>query len=191
MNKTITEGFENLYHYYPSVASIVTCHARGKDNGMAAAWNFPLSHTPPIFGVCVSAKRFSYELILEAGEFAVNFLPYSSIELIERMGANSGRDVDKFARFSVAVEKAVKIGAPLLKDAYAAYECRLLEHRLYGDHELVIGEVVAAHYDSEAFTAEGIIRPERVSPALYIGGDKYLTLDKGSLRWLERQKYKL
>ena len=120
----------------------------------------------------------------------MNFLPFSAIELIERMGANSGRDVDKFARFDVAAEKAAKISAPILKDAYAAYECKLREHRSYGDHELVVGDVVAIHYDSQAFTAEGILIPERVSPALYIGADGYVTLAVESLRWLEREQYK-
>lgn len=190
MKKVQTEGLENLYHFYPSVASVVTCHARGQDNAMAAAWNMPLSHTPPIYSVSISPKRLSHQLILESGGFAVNFLPFSAIELIERVGANSGRDVDKFARFAIATEKAVRISAPLLKGAYAAYECKLLEHRPYGDHELIVGEVVAVHYDTEAFTAENILRPERVRPALYIGGDKYLTVDVQSLRWLEREKYK-
>jgi len=39
---------------------------------------------------------------------------------------------------------------PVLKDAYAAYECKLVDSKPYGDHLWIVGEIVAVHFLEEA-----------------------------------------
>lgn len=186
MAKIVSSEIAGYHQHYPRIAAVVTAQARGKENAMAVAWHCPLSHSPPIFGVSISPKRFTYGLILESREFGVNFLPLEKAEVIAAVGGSKGAEVDKFQKYSIAKEKPIKTSVPLLKDAYASFECRLLEHRTYGDHELMIGEILAVHL------AEGILTPQetldlfRVSPALYIGADFYVTTDKKTVRYIER-----
>ena len=45
----------------------------------------------------------------------------------------------------VATEKPLKTAVPILGAAYAAYECKLVDDREYGDHRWLVGEVVAVH----------------------------------------------
>jgi len=177
-----------LYHY-PLLATVVTSGAEGKENAMTAAWTTPISIDPPLYGVSISPKRFTYKLILKSGDFAVNFLPYESSELMASLGGSTGREVDKFSKFKLAKIKPIKTNAPILRDAYAAYECKLFAHNTYGDHELVVGEVLAVHYLKEAFDDKGIINFDRVKPALYLGSDFYLSASKNILRHLDRQAY--
>lgn len=191
MRKVETDNMGNLYHYYPAVAIIVTANVVGRMAAMAAAWNMPISHTPPIYCVAVSPKRYTYQAIVGSGEFAVNFLPFGQIELIERIGANSSREVDKFREFGIETEKAEKISAPIMKAAYATYECKMIDHRPYGDHELIAGDVVAVHYDTDAFNEDGTLNAEVVKPALYLGGDRYTGISSESPRHLERERYKV
>lgn len=190
MEKISVEWKGSFYHYYPCVASVVTSHARGRDNAMAVAWNLPLSTDPPLFGVGISPKRFTHELILESGEFVVNFLPFDRTELIAAVAANSGRDVDKFQHFPLSPEPALKVKAPILRDAYAAYECRVVDHRPYGDHEWFVGEILMVHYVKEWFTAEGLLDPYWISPALYLGLD-YYTTTKEMVRHTDRQRFRV
>lgn len=175
MDRVILDSLTHLNHFYPSVAAVVTVQHGGRSNAMACAWHSALSFDPPLYGVLVSPKRFSYQLILKAGAFAVNFLPYEKAELIAGVGRNSGRDMDKFAVFSIAVEPRPDALAPILQDAYAAYECRLTARHPCGDHDLFVGEIVRAHQSPQAFSEEGVLEVGRVRPALYLGVDRYTT----------------
>ena len=61
----------------------------------------------------------------------------------------------------------------MLTDAYAAYECRVMEGVTLGDHTLFIGKIVAVHWDESVFTEDEVFDPEQVHPVLYLGGDHY------------------
>ncbi|MBI5166319.1 MAG: flavin reductase family protein [candidate division NC10 bacterium] len=178
-----------FYHFYPTIVTVVTVHSGGRDNAMPAAWNSALSFDPPLYGVAISPKRHTYQMILDAKEFALNFLPYEAAEAMAQTGGCSGREVDKFQRFQLAKESPLKIKSPILKDAYASYECRLVDHHTYGDHEWFVGEVVAVHYLKDGFDEKGIIRLDRLNPALYMGSDLYITAARESKRHLDREVY--
>lgn len=183
------EGVGQFYHHYPRVATIVTVHARGKDNAMAVAWHSSISFDPPLYGISISPKRLTYELILEAKEFGVNFVPMEKAELIASVGGISGREVDKFQRFGIATQKPLKTSVPILKDAYASYECKLVDHKVYGDHVWVVGQILASHFDEELFTGEQVLDLKRVSPALYLGAELYTIPAKDAIRYLDRKVY--
>lgn len=164
-----------LYQHYPAVAAIVTVRKGEQQNALACAWHSALSFSPPLYGVLISPKRFSYHLIQEAGAFAVNFLPFEQADLIAKVGRNSGRDMDKFVTFQIATESFPEALAPILQEAYAAYECRLVERHPCGDHDLFIGEILRTYMAQNAFTAEGVLRVPQIRPALYLGTDWYTT----------------
>lgn len=189
MAKVSMEGAGKYSHHYPRVATIVTTHVGGKDNCMAAAWHSSISVNPPLFGVSIAPKRFTLELILEAKEFGVNFMPMEQAELIASVGGSSGREGDKFQRFGIAKEKPLKTSVPLLADAYACYECKVVECKTYGDHVWVVGEVVASHFEQDYFTPEHVLNLERVAPALYLGGELYTSPAKDGIRHLDRKVY--
>ncbi|MFQ5825847.1 MAG: flavin reductase family protein [Dehalococcoidia bacterium] len=188
MAKKVTERMEEFYHYYPTVPVVITAHAGDRDNAMAAAWHSPISRDPPLYGVSISPKRFTWGLVLESGEFGINFLPLERAQLIAEVGGSKGQDIDKFEAFGITREKAIKTRVPLLRDAYAAYECRVVDHKTWGDHEWVVGEIVAVHVEEEAFTQEHRLNLNRLNPALYLGQDLYVAADKDSLRYVERPK---
>jgi len=189
MAKASMEGAGGFSHHYPRVATVVTVHARGKDNAMAVAWHSSISLNPPLYGISVSPRRFTYELILEAGEFGVCFLPTEKAELVASVGGSSGREADKFQRFGIARGEPLKTSVPILKDAYACYECKLVDHRTYGDHVWVIGEILACHFEEELFTKEQLLDLERVSPVRYLGAEHYTTAARDAVRYLDRKVY--
>lgn len=188
MSKIHMPNVGEFLQHYPKLATVVTVKAQGRENALAIAWHCALSFEPPLYGVAISPKRFSYRLILEAKEFAINFLPIESVRLIAAVGRTSGRELNKFERFHIATEKSIKISAPILKDAYAAYECKLVEHHTYGDHEWFVGEVVAVHYQKEAFDEHEVLDVEKIKPAFYIGDDLYAELGKIAVHHIGREE---
>lgn len=188
MAKVITEGIGEFSQHYPRVPVVVTAQAGGRDNAMVAAWHTSISFEPPLYGVAISPKRFTYQLIVDSKEFGINFLPLAKAELIASVGGSKGYEMDKFRRFNIARDKPVKTAVPILKDAYAAYECKLVDDRGYGDHRWLVGEIVAVHWLREAFTSEEALDLEKVSPILYLGHELYLTTAKDT-RYLDRKVY--
>ena len=189
MMKQVSEEVGAYYQHYPRLAAVVGAFHEGKPNAMVVAWHTPLSYHPPLFGVAVSAKRHTYDMIKSSGEFSVNFLPASRAGLIAALGGSKGSQMDKFAAFGIARDIPMRTNAPILTDAYAAYECKLVDDRAYGDHQLLVGEVVAVHTLEEAFTAGEIMDLKNVTPAFYMGRDKYIAKMKAAVETMERERF--
>ena len=156
---------------------------------MAVAWHAPISLKPPLYGVSISPKRFTYQLIADSKEFGINFLPFEAAELVASVGGSKGSEVDKFQRFNIAKNKPVRTAVPILEDAYAAYECQLVDDRSYGDHRWLVGEIVAVHWLEEVFTPDEVIDLDKVSSILYLGNELYVTTSKDTIKSLDRKVY--
>ncbi|MDI6815023.1 MAG: flavin reductase family protein [Dehalococcoidales bacterium] len=189
MAKVISDSIGGFHQHYPKIATIVTAHAKGRDNAMAVAWHTAISFSPPLYGVSISPKRFTYRLIVDSKEFGVNFLPFEAAELVASVGGSKGREVDKFHKFNIAKDESVRTAVPILKAAYAAYECKLVDDKGYGDHRWLVGEIVAVHWQKEFFTSEEILDLDKIYPILYLGRELYLTTAKDRLRSLDREVY--
>ncbi len=189
MAKTVTEDVGEFYQHYPKVATILTVRAGERKNAMAVAWHSSISFKPPLYGVSIAPRRYTYQLILESKEFAINFLPFERAALIASVGGSGGKEVDKFEKFGIAEEQPLKTGAPILRDAYAAYECRMIDNKEYGDHVWVVGEIVAVHLVTDVLTSKGALDLSKVSPALYLGAELYATADATSVKFLDRELY--
>jgi flavin reductase (DIM6/NTAB) family NADH-FMN oxidoreductase RutF len=186
MPKLVTEAIGKFSHHYPKVAAIITASARGRDDAMTAAWHSSISLKPPLYGIAISSKRFTYQLITESQEFGVNFIPTEKASLAAAIGGTSGKKMDKFERFNIKKEKPLKTTAPILKDAYAAYECKLVDSKPYGDHLWIVGEIVAIHLLEEAFTPAEVLALDKIKPLLYLGSDHYACTDKSSIKLIKR-----
>jgi flavin reductase (DIM6/NTAB) family NADH-FMN oxidoreductase RutF len=189
MLKAVAEDIGAFYHHYPRTAAIVTVNHEGRKNAMALAWHCPVSFKPPLYGIAVAPKRFTYHMITGAGQFGVNFIPFDKAETIAAVGGSSGSFTDKFTQFDLLEDRAIKTEVPVLKDAYAVYECEVNDYRIFGDHAWIIGQVVAVHADGEVFKKDGTLDLAVLQPALYLGAETYCAVDKGSVRVLERDKF--
>ena len=186
MSKSATEDIGKFSHHYPKVAVIVTASAGGRDGAMTAAWHSSISLEPPLYGVAITSKRFTYHLITDSQEFGINFIPLEKAPLAAAIGGTSGKNLDKFERFNIEKERPLKTMAPILRDAYAAYECKLVDSKPYGDHFWLVGEIVAIHFLEEAFNAADVLNLDKIKPLLYVGSDHYVSTDKSSIRIVKR-----
>jgi len=189
MLKVVGEDIGSFYQHYPRVAAIVTVNCAGRKNAMAVAWHSPVSFKPPLYGIAISPKRYTYLMINESKQFGLNFLPQGEAETIAAVGGSSGSFTDKFTEFNIEEDSAVKTEAPILREAYAAYECKVVDNRICGDHAWITGEIVAVHISADLFKENGIIDLKLLQPALYLGADTYCVADSNSIKVLDRDKY--
>jgi len=120
---------------------IVTTRTKEKVNGMTAAWLSQVSMNPVLLMVSIAPARYTHGLIKDSGYFAINVLSDGQEGLAQSFGFRSGRKHDKFQ--NVPYFDAPN-GSPVLKDAMAFFECKLVDAFTAGDHSLFIGNVVEA-----------------------------------------------
>jgi flavin reductase (DIM6/NTAB) family NADH-FMN oxidoreductase RutF len=106
----------------------------------AATVNFvtQTSFKPPLVVVGVKADSAGYAIVRKAGQFALNVLGKGQQGLAFGFFKPAVRDGNKLS--GAAFHKG-KNGAPVLDDAPAAVECRVVQVVEQGDHHIVIGEV--------------------------------------------------
>jgi flavin reductase (DIM6/NTAB) family NADH-FMN oxidoreductase RutF len=66
-------------------------------------------------------------------------------------GTTSGRDVDKFAITRFTPLPAQKVKPPLIAECVAHLECKVVDVFVTGDHELFVGQVLAASITPDWF----------------------------------------
>ncbi len=102
MNSTVDIG--KFYYFFPQAVAVV-----GIDkNVMPAAWHTPISADPPLYGVLISPKRHTFELLQKKNGFTVNFLEHDQAHLIAKIGSTSGRDINKLNEFNIKFVPAEK-----------------------------------------------------------------------------------
>lgn len=136
---------------YPESVVLVTTRAPdGRPNVMAVGWVALASEDPAMFVLGIDGGAHTYALIRKTREFVVAFPSERMARETLFAGTRSGRDVDKFAATGLAAAAGSKVKAPLLSDAVANFECRLVAVTKPGDCPLLVGKVVAAHVNANA-----------------------------------------
>jgi flavin reductase (DIM6/NTAB) family NADH-FMN oxidoreductase RutF len=130
-----------LLRHLTSPVVAVTSERDGKENGMIsdAAIRASIVPTVPRLSVYVHKFNFSHDLIFDTGRFVLHLLHTEQLDLIHRLGFVSGRDRDKLAE--VPHRRGV-LGAPVLDDCYAHFECRVANVMDTGSSTLFLGDVV-------------------------------------------------
>ena len=117
--------------------TVVTTCVGEQYSGMTANAVMSLSLDPPLVVVAVD-KNASMHGALQAGQcFVINILRREHEELSNRFAQPGPKD------FSDLTTKKAETGAPILVDALAYLDCRLVEVAAAGDHDMFIGECMA------------------------------------------------
>ena len=138
-----------LMNHGPTV--LVSAAHGGRRNLMAAAWAMPLDFDPPKVAVVLDKSTFTRWLIEAAGTFALNVPCRAQADMAYSVGSCSGEALDKFEAFDIRTFEG-GTGVPLVEGCVAWLECRVLpQPALQAEHDLFLGEVVAAQADARAF----------------------------------------
>jgi flavin reductase (DIM6/NTAB) family NADH-FMN oxidoreductase RutF len=113
------------------------------------------SSEPPRIAFSIRPSRYSYRLIQETGEFAVNFPTPEQQVLTDYLGVVTGVDEDKIEIAGLRLEPAQHLKTPLLADCPVNLECRVEQAIDLNSHTLFIGRVLAVHAEETLLDAHG------------------------------------
>ncbi|OPZ89575.1 MAG: Flavoredoxin [Firmicutes bacterium ADurb.Bin419] len=162
----------------PVPAVMVTCaDCEGKPNIITIAWAGTINSKPPMVSISVRKERYSYNLIKEKREFAINLTTERLAFAADFCGVKSGKDMDKFEVLKLTAEKASIIDVPLIKESPVNIECIVKDIIELGSHDMFIAEIVAVNVDEKLLDTEGKLCMDRAGLICYSHGE-YWTLDK-------------
>lgn len=153
---------------FPTPAAMVSC--AGLDtapNIITIAWVGVVCSEPPIVSVSIRPSRHSHGLIKESGEFVVNIPREEQLRKLDFCGVTSGRNTDKFAELGLTPVPGSEVKAPLIKECPVNLECRVIDVKRLGTHDLFLGEIVAVHMDEEVLNDKGTVDIAKLRPIAY------------------------
>lgn len=157
----------------PVPVVMVTCGDAEESNITTIAWTGIINSEPPMVYVSIRPSRKSYEIIKNQKEFAINIPDSKLVWETDFCGTKSGKNIDKFKEAKLTKLKAQKINVPLIEECPINIECKLVEIKELGSHDMFIGKVVAVNCNEEYILENGNIDFKNANLLTY-AGNKYL-----------------
>jgi flavin reductase (DIM6/NTAB) family NADH-FMN oxidoreductase RutF len=129
----------------PSGLFVVTARSGEQETGMLASWVQQCSFDPPQVSVAVRRDREVIAWLTPGAPLTVNVLDATQTDMIVHFGRGFPLGAPAFEGLDVERPN----GAPVLSDALAYLECRVVERLPAGDHDLFIAQVVGGRVLSE------------------------------------------
>jgi flavin reductase len=133
--------FRFVMRQVASPVSVIAAQVGECRAGLTATAVCSATAEPPTLLVCINRAASAGKLITEAGAFSVNFLTAEQTALA-RLFSTPGLGSD--ARFAGGTWTRAVTGAPMLRGAVGAFDCRVIEAMPCGTHQIFLGRVVAA-----------------------------------------------
>ncbi len=134
------ETKEAIKHPAKIVLAIVQ-DTNGKFNMITIEWFMRTSTNPPMFAISIGHSRYSHQCLQNIRFFNLSFPTAKMVKIAKFCGELSGRDCNKFAETKVKWFAGRLAKFPILKDAKANFECKVITQIKSGDHTIFVGEV--------------------------------------------------
>lgn len=131
---------------FGAAVSVVTTGGPAGRYGFTASAVCSVTDDPPTLLVCVNRRNDSHPALIGNGVMCVNTLAAGQEEISSVFG---GGTQAQEARFAAGDWHTLVTGAPVLRGAVVAFDCRIVSVTEIGTHSVVFGEVVAIEHGSE------------------------------------------
>jgi len=178
---------------YPLPVVLVSCgHFPDKCNVLTVAWTGTICSDPAMCYVSIRKSRYSHELIKESGEFVINLTNKQLAKATDWCGVKSGRNVNKFEAMGLTPIKATQLNAPMIEESPVNIECKVVEIKELGSHDMFIAKVVAVNADSRYMDKQtGALDLKAANMLTYMHGQYYLVGEPiGKFGWSVEKKRK-
>ncbi|HEY0290173.1 MAG TPA: flavin reductase [Pseudomonas sp.] len=138
---------------------IVTSHGNAGTTGFTATAVCSVTDTPPTLLVCLNRNASAYAAVVENGVLCVNTLASSQQSLSQAFGGKT----PMAERFAGGEWTSLQTGSPVLHGAIANFDCRIVEARQVGTHDVLICEAVAILSEADS---PGLLYVDRAYHAL-------------------------
>ncbi len=158
---------------YPLPAVMVTCGDMDKSNVLTVAWTGIVASDPATTYVSIRKERYSHGIISKTKEFCINLTTESLVRATDYVGVKSGRDEDKFKTAKLNKEKSTIVSCPMIKESPVSIECKVIEIKEMGSHDMFLAEIVAVNVDAKYIDEKGKFDMQKCELIAYSHGHYY------------------
>lgn len=127
----------------PGPVVLVTTNDGTKNNIMTISWTMVMDFTPR-FAITTGEWNYSFAALKKNKECVIAIPTVNLLDKVVGIGACSGADTDKFAKFRLTPMAANQVKAPLIKECIANIECQVVD--IVSRHNIVVLDGVAAYF---------------------------------------------
>ena len=125
------------------------------------------------------------------GEVVINILGYEHVGQMSLAGGDYDSSINEFDKAGFNAEKSVKVSPPRVKEALASFECKVNDIIALGPHggagNLVVCEVLLAHFNDDIIDAEGNVMTDSFTPVGRLGKSYYIKGGTSSVFEVEKE----
>ena len=155
----------------PSV--MVTCGTEERANIITIGWTGVVSTRPARVYISIRPERHSHSIIKESGEFVINLVPASLVEVCDYVGTVTGRCVDKVKKTGLTLIPSKEVSAPTIENCPMALECKVIDVQSYGSHDMFIADVVQVSVDESLIDKSGHLCLDRARLLSFAHGEYF------------------
>ena len=167
----------NMLYPLP-VVMVSVADKEGKSNILTVAWAGTVCTNPPMVSISVRPERYSYHMLKETGEFAINLPTRDLAKATDNCGERSGRDVDKWKEMNLTPVPSLEVKVPSIAESPVNIECRVHHVEELGSHHMFGAEVVAVQVDDAYLDEKKSFHLSQAKPIVYSHGEYYLLGEK-------------
>ena len=112
---------------------------------MTMGWHTVLEFSPSLVGCVISSEDYSFNLIRKSKECVINIPEVALANEVVGIGNTTGGEMDKFEVWGLTPQSAKNVSAPLIKECFANFECKVVDQKFVKKYNFFILEVVKAH----------------------------------------------
>ncbi|MGD2175828.1 MAG: flavin reductase family protein [Candidatus Brocadiaceae bacterium] len=162
----------DIGHFYPWPLVLVSCvDEAGKPNIITIGASSVCSAHPPTIGVAIGVRQYSLGLISGTQDFGVNIPTAEQLWQSDYCGSVSGRNMEKYEAAGFTPQASALIKSPLIEECPMSMECKLIHTAHLGDHDWLIGEIVAVHADEGVLTSSQRLDCSKTNPVFSFWGE--------------------
>ena len=178
---------------YPLPAVLVSCGATPEEyNVLTVSWTGTICSNPPMCYVSIRPERHSYGIIKRTGAFVINLTNRDMEFATDFCGVKSGRECNKFEMANLTPQKAEFVDAPIILESPVSIECKVVEVKPLGSHDMFIAEVVNVVVEDSYLQENGQLDMAAMNLLAYNHGQYFdVTNPRGFFGWSIRKKKKL
>lgn len=171
------------------IALASTIDREGRVNLSPFSYFNAFSTNPPILVFSPSRRvrdnttKHTLENIQEHPETVINIVDFAMVEQMSLSSTEYEKGVNEFVKSGLTEVPSEKVKPPRVGESPAAFECKVKDVVALGDEggagNLVICEVIMAHFKDSIFDREGKIDPYKLDPVSRLGGNWYSRAREG------------
>lgn len=132
-----------------------------------------------------NTTKHTLQNVQELPEVVINVVTYDMVQQTSLSSCEYAKGVDEFVKSGFTPQKATLVRPPMVQEAKAKLECRVLEIKSLGSEggagQLVLCEVLCIHLDDALLDESGKIDQRKLELVARLGGDWYCRVSPENL----------